>query len=254
MFETPEFNLSLDDFCLFIDADGTLLDIAPRPEHARASRYLLAILDDLYFALEGALAVVSGRRIEDIDRLFAPLRLPASGIHGAQLRRSPQGPILEGDAPDIPAPVVRAIAATAARHPGVFVENKGKALAVHWRAAQEREAALWTELSAALREAAAPALAILRGHCVFEIKSPSTTKGDAVSAFMQTAPFAGRAPVFIGDDVTDIAGMAAAKAFGGRAYSVGQMLEGADGAFAAPSDVRAWLERLVATRTRAQRA
>lgn len=253
MFETPELNLSLDEFCLFIDADGTLLDIAARPEHARASRFLLTVLDELYFALQGALAVVSGRRIEDIDRLFAPLRLPASGIHGAQLRRSPHAPILEGDAPDIPAPIVRAIAAVARRHPGVFLENKGKALAVHWRAAQEREAALWTELSDALRDAAAPALAILRGHCVFEIKSPSTTKGDAVSAFMQTVPFAGRAPVFIGDDVTDIAGMAAAKAFGGHAYSVGQMLEGADGAFASPSDVRAWLERLAA-RTKAKRA
>ena len=79
MFETPELNLSLDEFCLFIDADGTLLDIAPRPEHARASRFLLTILDELYFALEGALAVVSGRRIEDIARLFSPLRLPASG-------------------------------------------------------------------------------------------------------------------------------------------------------------------------------
>lgn len=254
MFETPELNLSLDEFCLFIDADGTLLDIAPRPEHARASRFLLTILDELYFALEGALAVVSGRRIEDIDRLFSPLRLPASGIHGAQLRRSPHDPILEGDAPDIPARVVGAIAATAARHPGVFLENKGKALAVHWRAAPEREGALWAELSQALEDVAAPALAILRGHCVFEIKSSSTTKGDAVSAFMHTAPFAGRAPVFIGDDVTDIAGMAVAKAFGGRAYSVGQMLEGADGAFASPSDVRAWLERLVAARTKAQRA
>lgn len=200
------------------------------------------------------MAVVSGRRIEDIDRLFSPLRLPASGIHGAQIRRSPHDPILEGDTPDIPALVVGAIAAAVARHPGVFVEDKGKALAVHWRAAPEREQALWAELSKALETVSAPALAILRGHCVFEIKSPSTTKGDAVSAFMQTLPFAGRAPVFIGDDVTDIAGMAAAKAFGGRAYSVGQMLDGADGAFASPSDVRAWLDRLVGTRVRAQRA
>ena len=79
MLQTPELNLSLDEFCLFIDADGTLLDIAARPEHVRVSQFLLTILDDVYIALNGLLAVVSGRRIEDIDRLFSPLRLPASG-------------------------------------------------------------------------------------------------------------------------------------------------------------------------------
>lgn len=203
-------------------------------------------------ALGGALAIVSGRRIEDIDRLFAPLRLPASGIHGAQLRRDADGEIRERGGPDIPAEVARSIEAVAARHPGVFVEDKGKALAVHWRAALDRQTALRDELDAAIR--AAPNLSILRGHCVFEVKSSSTTKGDAVRTFMQAAPFAGRLPVFIGDDVTDVAGIAAAKALGGRAFSVGQRLEGADGVLASPTEVGAWLAGLLATQQEARRA
>jgi len=243
MSEMPELNLEPDEFCLFVDADGTLIDIAPTPESAQASREILEVLDRLYFALDGALAIVSGRRVEDIDRLFAPLRLPASGIHGAQLRGTPNAAIDDQGGPDVPAPVADAIAAVAARHPGVFVEHKGKALAVHWRHAQERESALWDELEAAI-ESAAPDLTILRGHCVFEVKSPSTTKGDAVRAFMQLEPFAGRVPIFIGDDITDIAGMAAVKEFGGHAFSVGRQLEGADGVFASPTELRVWLSGL----------
>ncbi|MFT4097332.1 MAG: trehalose-phosphatase [Rhodoblastus sp.] len=252
MSEIPQLNLAFDEFCLFADADGTLLNIAERPESARATSDILNILDRLYFALGGALAIVSGRRIEDIDRLFAPLRLPASGIHGAQLRARADGEICDTGGPDIPADVARSIEAVARRHPGVFVEDKGKALAVHWRAAQERAKALSDELAATILPT--PGLSILRGHCVFEVKSSSTTKGDAVRAFMQAAPFAGRIPVFIGDDVTDVAGMAAAKALGGRAFSVGQRLEGADGVLASPAEVGAWLAGLLATQQEARRA
>lgn len=242
--DTLRFKLSIDEICLFVDADGTLLDIASRPEDARATSDTLRILDAVYHASGGALAIVSGRRIEDIDTLFAPLRLPASGIHGAQLRRDPQLPISDAGAPDIPPSVEKIVEEVVARHAGVFVEHKGKALAVHWRAAQERETLLWDELGAAVKRME-PELVILRGHCVFEVKSPSSTKGEAVRDFMQTAPFAGRTPIFIGDDVTDIAGFAAVKAFGGHAVSVGRKLEGADAVFASPAEVRAWLASLV---------
>lgn len=243
MLESPRLNLSLDELCLFIDADGTLLDIAPRPDDVRASRDLLAILRCLHTALHGALAIVSGRRIEDLDRIFAPLRLPASGIHGAQSRPAPDGPIVEEAAPDLPAPVAEAVAAVAMRHPGVFLEDKGKALAVHWRGAAEAEAPLRAELDRIV-DGRGGEIALMQGHCVFEIKSAATSKGEAVRAFMAAAPFAGRRPVFIGDDVTDIAGIAAAKSLGGLAFSVGQMLDGADGMFESPSHVRAWLAQL----------
>lgn len=243
MLDSPQLDLPIDELCLFIDADGTLLDIASRPENVRASRDLLVTLRHLYAALEGALAIVSGRRIEDLDRIFAPLRLPASGIHGAQLRPAPDGPIAEAAAPDLTESIFSAVAGAAARHPGVFLENKGKALAVHWRAAPEAEAPLRAELGRIIagREGE---VTLMQGHCVFEIKSAATSKGEAVRAFMTAPPFAGRRPVFIGDDVTDIAGIAAAKALGGRAFSVGQKLDGADGVFASPTQVRAWLAQL----------
>lgn len=253
MSETPQVELPLDEISLFVDADGTLLDISLRPEYAQASRALLTVLHDLYYALGGALAIVSGRRIEDIDRLFAPLRLPASGIHGAQMRIAADGDIIDGGAPDISAHFASLVTAVAARHPGAFVEDKGKALAVHWRAAPRAEQPLRTEL-AEIVESFAPQLAILSGHCVYEIKSAGATKGDAVRAFMALPPFAGRSPIFVGDDITDIAGIAAAKALGGRAFSVGQTLEGADAVFASPQDVRAWLGRLVGTSPEAKRA
>ena len=251
--DTLHINLSLDKICLFVDADGTLLDIASRPESAKATSDTLEILGALYLALGGALAIVSGRRIEDIDTLFAPLRLPASGIHGAQLRRAPEHPISDAGIPDIPPSVQKIVEGVAARHAGVFVEHKQKALAVHWRAAQERETALLDELGAAV-DRMEPELVILRGHCVFEVKSPSSTKGEAVRDFMETEPFAGRIPIFIGDDVTDIAGFAAVKALGGHAFSVGRKLEGADAVFKSPAEVRAWLGGLIATRQEARRA
>lgn len=246
--------LYVDDICLFIDVDGTLLDIASRPEEVSASADLLATLASLSRTLDGALAIVTGRTIEEIDRLFSPLVLPASGVHGAEWRRADGQAVIDTGAPPIPAALRAAVETAVARRPGAFVEDKGKALAVHWRAAPEQEAAIWADLARVLERAEAPELTIMRGHCVFEIKAAATTKGDAVRAFMEAAPYAGRTPVFIGDDVTDIAGFAAATALGGHAYSVGRPLEGAEEAFAGPADVRAWLAGLAGQRREARRA
>ncbi len=253
MLETPRLNIPIDELCLFVDADGTLIEIAERPENARPTAAIVSILDSLYFRLDGALAIVSGRRVEDIDRLFAPLRLPASGIHGAQLRTTANGPIVDGQAPELPPRTVSAILAIAGRYSGVFVEDKGKALAVHWRAAPSAQASLRLELDKLVAEQPAD-LALMEGHCVFEIKSPATSKGEAVRALMAAPPFSGRLPLFIGDDVTDIAGIAAAKELGGAGYSVGQILEGADGVFASPAEVAAFLAQLAAPHQKARTA
>lgn len=191
------------------------------------------------------MAIVTGRRIEDLDRVLAPLVLPASGIHGAQIRRAPAAPIDESGAIDVPLTLADAVRAVVAGHPGAFVEDKGRALAVHWRATVERAESIGAELIAALEASDTPDFVILRGHCVFEIKSANANKGEAVRAFMQFAPFAGRTPIFVGDDVTDISGFRAVKDFGGLAYSVGHRLEGADAVFEDPSAVRAWLAGLV---------
>ena len=107
------------------------------------------------------------------------------------------------------------------------------------------ETPIHEELLKLLQSRGSGNLTVMRGHCVFEVKSAATSKGEAVRDFMKNAPFAGRTPVFIGDDVTDVAGMAAARALGGRAFSVGAPLPGVDDVFATPSDVRAWLHSLV---------
>jgi trehalose 6-phosphate phosphatase len=238
--------LVVDEISLFIDIDGTLLDIAERPDAVVVPRDLIATLDSVHDALDGALAVVSGRRIEDIDRLLAPLKLPASGVHGAQLRVARGAPILDCGSPEIPRAIARAVYALAAVHPGALIEDKGAALAVHWRACMERKEAILGDLERVLESSSAGGLDILRGHCVFEIKSSATSKGDAVRALMQNPPYAARRPVFIGDDTTDIAGFAAAKALGGHAFAVTQLLAGADDFFLSPHDVRAWLGTLAA--------
>jgi trehalose 6-phosphate phosphatase len=236
--------LALDEISLFVDADGTLLDIAPTPDEASASVELLDVLARVQRALDGALAIVSGRRIEDLDRLFSPLKLPASGIHGAQMRIMQSGPILDAGAPDISPLLDNAVRAAMLRYPGVLIEDKGKALAVHWRGAVETSEAIHRDLMRILGAASGPNLMIMRGHCVYEIKTASINKGDAVRAFMRTAPFAGRKPVFVGDDTTDIPAFAAATALGGLAFAVGEPMPGAERFFAGPREVRAWLSSL----------
>ena len=230
---------------LFADADGTLLDIAMKPDEVLAPEGLVETLDRAYVALDGALAIVTGRRVEDIDRIFDPTKLPASGVHGAQTRVARDGPIVDRGAPDIPQDLANAIRKMAAQFAGTLVEDKREALAVHWRAVPQVESALHDQLVRLLQSRGLAGLTVLRGHSVFEIKSSATSKGDAVRDFMSRLPFMERRPIFIGDDVTDVAGMAAAKALGGLAFSVGAPLPGADGTFESPGDVRAWLRALV---------
>lgn len=233
---------SLDGAALFLDIDGTLLDIAPRPDAVAVPASLRADLGRVRAALGGALALVSGRAVGEIDRLFAPLVLPASGVHGAEFRPDPHG-AAERLAPRIPDEVRAGVQAVVARHPGALFEDKGVAVAAHWRLAPEAGTAIEGAVRDLLR-AAPSELAALRGHCVLEIKASALDKGRAVDRFMRAAPFAGRRPVFIGDDVTDEAAFAAARRRGGLAYSVGRPMEGAMDWFASAADVRRWIGRL----------
>lgn len=237
-------SLSAARTALFLDADGTLLDIAPSPEAAAAPAGLAETLVRAFDALGGALAIVSGRRIEDLDRIFAPARLPASGVHGAQMRFARDCNISES-AFRIPEPIVAAVTNLAQKFPGVVVEDKREAVAIHWRLRPALQDEIRARLTRILDEAQAPGLMLMRGHCVFEIKRAAIDKGEAVRAFMRASPFAGRTPVFVGDDITDVDGMAAAKALGGHAFSVSGALPGVDARFENPSAVRAWLNEFV---------
>ncbi|MDE2365026.1 MAG: trehalose-phosphatase [Hyphomicrobiales bacterium] len=236
--------ISPDEIALFADADGTLLDLALRPDEARADRQLVDALDRLYDRLGGALAIVSGRRIEDIDRIFDPLRLPASGVHGAEMRIARDGPVVDAGAREISQDLLGVVRAMAANYRGAIVEGKRTAVAVHWRACPQAEAEIYDRLLRILQARGETELAILRGHCVYEIKSADIGKGRAVRRFMDAAPFAGRRPIFVGDDTTDLDGFAAAQALGGQGFAVSTPMAGADATFASPEDVRAFVKRL----------
>lgn len=226
----------------FLDVDGTLLDIAAHPDAVAVPPGLADTLATLAGRAGGALALVSGRTIARLDALFAPAVFPAAGSHGAELRLSPNGAVEQS--PPLDRDLVAVLETIAGAHPGVFTEDKGPALAIHYRARPE----LGPELRAALGSAIAQrdGLALLPGHCVFEIKPAGRDKGTAIRTFLSGPPFAGRIPVFIGDDVTDEAGFAAVSAVGGLALAVGALRRGAHGVLPGPGAVRAFLTHLAA--------
>jgi trehalose 6-phosphate phosphatase len=193
------------DIALFLDVDGTLLEIAAEPAAVQVPASLRRILERLQSATGGALALVSGRSLDQLDRLFSPLRLSAGGLHG--LERRNLGLKVERAAPD-PAVLERArcrLAAFAAAHEGVLLEDKGLTLALHYRKAPQLAATTAATAEAAVAESRG-ALVLLHGKMVCELKPPGVDKGRAIAAFLEEPPFAGRQPVFAGDDVTDEAG------------------------------------------------
>ncbi|MGC4030008.1 MAG: trehalose-phosphatase [Steroidobacteraceae bacterium] len=232
-----------DHVCLFLDVDGTLLEFAPTPDAARADAPLQQLLAAVSQHFGGAVALVSGRTLGSLDALFAPLQLPAAGIHGFE-RRSADGTVhLPTLPPGVLDPVRDRLAAFARAQPGVLLEDKGSALALHFRGARGVRA----EAHLVIADVAAkldPAFAVLQGEQVLEIKPASRNKASAIEAFMKEPPFAGRRPVYIGDDVTDFDGFAAVRRNGGFDIAVGDRVS-ARWALADPSAVRQWLGMLL---------
>jgi trehalose 6-phosphate phosphatase len=224
---------------LFLDVDGTLLDIAATPDAVHVSDELRATLGGLSGALEGALALVSGRPIASIDRLFAPLILPAAGQHGAEIRND--GGLQQGPPnPNLPA-ITAALKHFVATRPGLVVEEKGESVALHYRLAPHyREAA--RTLVTSLMEACGGGLEVLPARMAFDIKPKAVDKGAAIEWFLTCAAFRDRVPVFVGDDRTDEDGFSYVNTRGGHSIRVG--LEGDSGAayrMPAPAAVRQWL-------------
>lgn len=235
----------LDDarrWALFLDLDGTLLPIVETPDKARVSNRLRGLVGGLLPRLGGALAIISGRTVAEIDRLLAPLVLPAAGVHGLE-RRAADGAIRDASPAGTLGLLRAPLAAFAERWPGVIVEDKGRSLALHYRrapAAESEARALVHALAAGHDD-----LKALHGKMVFEIKSRHVDKGTAIAAFLKEPPFAGRVPVFIGDDLTDEDGFAFVNAAGGFSIRVGAA--GDTAARHRLADVGAvvdWLERL----------
>jgi trehalose 6-phosphate phosphatase len=232
---------ALSTISLFFDVDGTLIDLAPRPNDVVVPTSLIADLERAEVRLEGALALVSGRTISDLDRLFHPLRLKASGVHGAEVRLSADLPIETARVARLPAEAWADLVLRLNRFPGTLAENKAFSFAVHYRAVPEVASVLEAELEAFMADHAALGLQIMDGHRVFEIKPPGINKGAAIEGFLATPAFAGRKPVFFGDDVTDLPGFATVLAHGGYAYGVARGEAGLSGTFPNPQAVRRWL-------------
>jgi trehalose 6-phosphate phosphatase len=226
------------EWCLFLDVDGTLLELAETPEAVVVDRELKDLLARLTHTLGGAVALVSGRSIDAMDRLFAPLRLPAAGLHGIE-RRTASGERLGAQGIDACLDGARAsLAAFVDAHPGTLLEDKGRALAVHFRLAP-----LFAVDARRAVEAAARSVSgyhVQEGKMVLEIKPRRVTKGTAVEAFMREPPFQSRKPVFVGDDLTDHDGLRSAERMGGISIAVGDRIEG-QWRLEGPAEVRRWL-------------
>jgi len=202
---------------LFLDFDGTLVDIAPRPDQVVVTPQLLAALGALQQRLDGRLAIVSGRPVAELDRMLAPLALPAAGVHGME-RRGFDGVLRQLPAPDFSAVRTQAHA-LAARHPGLWVEEKHGALALHYRQAPELQALCVETMADAVRTSLG--LLLMEGKMIVEIKAAGVSKGTAIRDFLAEAPFAGHRPLFIGDDTTDEAGFDHVQRVGGIGLKVG---------------------------------
>jgi trehalose 6-phosphate phosphatase len=229
-------------WAVFLDVDGTLLDLAERPEKVALRPGLIETIDALRRV--APVAFVSGRRIADLDTLFAPLRLPAAGQHGAE-RRGADGQVHRAAVAE--AAFARArerVLAWTRDHPGVLLEDKGLSLALHYRGAPRLEA----EAALVAREALlglGEAFVLASGGMVLEIRPRGWDKGRAIAEFMREPPFAGRVPVFAGDDITDEDGFAAASRLGGHAIKVGEGPTVARWRLDDAMQVLDWLERYV---------
>jgi trehalose 6-phosphate phosphatase len=246
---SPDMGATTSDFAaltagpsaLFLDVDGTLLDLAERPDEVMTPPGLVTTLQRAERKLDGALALISGRPIRELDRLFEPLRLRASGVHGAEMRFDPGGPLTSAlGATELPRPLLSEVTRVVAGFPGAFVEDKRFSFAIHYRLAPGVERPL-REAVMRIVDSAEIAVEVMNAHCAIEVKACGCDKGGAIAAFLSTPAFRDRTPVFIGDDETDESGFAVVAARGGYAFSVGSRRPGVIATFSRPSAVRDWL-------------
>ncbi len=227
---------------LFLDVDGTLLDFAPTPDGVSVDDGMLVLLSRLRETLGGALALVSGRPLAQIDALFRPLVLPAAGIHGLE-RRSATGvvyrPTLGESALDR---VRRWLQSSVLPGSGLLLEDKGHSLALHYRLAPHAAGRALDSAHSAL-EQLGPGYEIIEGAKVVELKPAGLNKATAIEAFMKETPFTDCVPVFLGDDVTDFDGFAAVRSHGGVDIAVGERAS-ACWHLQGPGSTRAWLREL----------
>jgi trehalose 6-phosphate phosphatase len=240
-----ELALRLDQSAILLDIDGTLLDLAPTPREVWVPPNLSTTLNRLLARTSGALALVSGRSLNDIDLIFAPEQFPAVGGHGAEMRISADSEAVATHAPPMDKELKRRLAAIAKLSPGILLEDKGYSLALHYRLAPHAEKAIYAAVSLIRADLPNAPIEVLPGKCVCEIKHSGFNKATGVRELMTHEPFRGRRPIFIGDDVTDEAVFGIMPDLGGLAFSVGRRAKGVADHFDEPRDVRNWLAHLL---------
>ncbi|MHA6494036.1 trehalose-phosphatase [Pseudomonas borbori] len=242
----PSHRLDVSRCAFFFDFDGTLADIQPRPELVFISGPLHASLEKL--AALCPVAVISGRPLVQLDEFLRPLHLPCAGVHGVERRTA------QGDVQQLPLDhallqrIEQELRAACAPYPDLLLESKGVAFALHYRQAPQLEEVA-KSLAADFAARYAQVLAVQPGKCVFELKPKGANKGDVIRRFMDEPPFAGRIPVFLGDDLTDEAGFAAVNQLDGLSIKVGEGASGAHKHLDSVGAVSAWLAALLAAQS-----
>lgn len=244
-------SIDMNHTALLLDVDGTLIDIAATPGGVVVPPRLRSTLSDLLDGSGGALALVSGRTIESLDRLFAPLQAPVIGGHGAEIRPSARRPALHRRPAALSEPLRRQLQLLAEIDSRLLLEDKLHSIALHYRLAFQQEAFLKKEVAAMVSREPADTVEILFGKAVIEIKPKLFSKGSAVCELMTYGPFVGRTPLFIGDDTTDESVFRILPELSGLGYSVGRAMAGVHGTFRSPEHVRSWLALVSAHNRRA---
>src|SRR5947208_5420619 len=235
----------LSESAILLDIDGTLLDLMPTPREVWVPPGLAKTLNRLLARTNGALALVSGRSLNDIDLIFAPEQFPAVGGHGAELRITAESEAVASHAPPMDKELKRRLAAIARLSPGILLEDKGYSLALHYRLAPHAEKPIYAAVSLTRADLPNAPIEVMPGKCVCEIKHSGFNKASGVIELMTHEPFKGRRPIFIRACVTDESVFAIMPEFGGVAFSVGRRAKGVASHFDEPRDVRQWLADLV---------
>ena len=235
------------DPAVFLDLDGTLIEIAERPDAVTLTARLDALLDRLPAATGNAVAIVSGRTVADVDRLLSPHRLAVAGIHGLE-RRTADGQFRRATvSPDWLQDARSSMEAFVKSRPGLLLENKGASLALHYRGRPDLESRVKQFVAGLDLPASAERL---QGRKVVEVKPRQVNKGTAVGAYLSEAPFAGRTPLFVGDDVTDESGFLAVNDLDGVSVKVGAGDTAAHWRLPDVSSVLDWLAESLSERDR----
>jgi trehalose 6-phosphate phosphatase len=241
----PHFAPDLHDSAFLLDIDGTIIDIAPTPDAVRVPPALRDVLARLMDRTGGAVALVSGRSVRDIDHLFDPLRLTVVGGHGAEFRLISGAKLKTPGAVPLLPELRSRLAAIAGG--GVLAEDKGYAVALHYRLVPDKEKLVRDAVAKICAEPWPMPIEIMPGKAVVEVKRAGFSKATGVRELMSHLPFAGRYPIFIGDDTTDESVFAIMPELDGIAFSVGRRVAGVVNYFESPAEVRDWLARMAGT-------